>query len=130
MTRDEARAAVRTAVTAEMAHRGWNIADLHQAARIDPGTVSDFLAGTRWPQIKTLGRIEQALGWKAGTIAAVLAGGPVPDVGGEPEDREDEEEATLRFRRPEGISDQEWDRIREEARGFIEWQIDRASQER
>ena len=129
MNREEARAAVRVAVTAEMASRGWNIADLRNAADIDPGTIGDFLDGSRWPQIRTLGKIEKALDWPAGTIAAMLAGAPAPTVGGPTEDRKIAED-TLRFRRPDGISDQEWERIREEARGFIEWQIERAARER
>lgn len=129
MEREGARAAVRIAVTAEMSHRGWNIADLKDAAQVDPGTIADFLEGNRWPQIKTLGKIERAVGWSAGTIAGMLAGAPGPTVGGHTQDRE-AEEATLRFRRPDGISDEKWEQLKAEAEGIIEWTIDRASRER
>ncbi len=128
MNRDEARAAIRTAVTAEMTHRGWNIGNLAQVAEIDPNTVGDFLNGSRWPQIKTLGRVERALEWPGGTVAAMLAGGPAPSVGGGGDDADDPEE--LLYRRPEGISDQEWERVKSESRRFIEWQIEQAARER
>lgn len=75
---------------------GW----LCERADLDPGTVGDFLAGTRWPKSRTQGRIEKALGWPAGTIHQIGGGTPVdpallevnPDespetVGDETEDR-------------------------------------------
>lgn len=130
MVSEEARTAVRVAVQAELGHRGWNIAQLRDATGTDNGTLGDFLSGARWPRIKTLGAIEKALGWPAGTIASMLAGGPAPSVGGETEDVGNEDEDTLLYRRPEGISDDEWERIKKESRGFIEWQIQRAAEER
>lgn len=130
MDREAARSAVRVAVQAELGHRGWNIAQLREATGIDSGTLSDFLNGVRWPRIKTLGTIEKALGWPAGSVASMLAGGPPPTVGGASEDEPDEDEDTLLYRRPEGLTDEEWEQVKRESRGFIEWQIQRAAQER
>lgn len=112
-----------------MSQRRWTNTELSKRASVDLNTIGDFLSGARWPKSPTQGGIEFALGWPPGTISAIAAGMEVPPVGGRSEDREIEED-TLRFRRPDGISDQEWERIREEARGFIEWQIDKANRER
>lgn len=121
------------AVAAWLAAHHRNPSWLVVESGADPGTISDFLNGSRWPKLGTQGKIEKALGWSPGTIRQIGNGGDVPDVtadvGGASEDQGRGED-TLRFRRPDGISDQEWERIREEARGFIEWQIDRASRER
>lgn len=57
------RAEVRGEVRAAMAARGWNNAELAEAADVDPKTVNDFIAGRRWPQAKTLNAIEKAFGW-------------------------------------------------------------------
>lgn len=125
MDREAARTAVRVAIQAELGHRGWNITQLRDETGIDNGTLGDFLNGQRWPQIKTLGRIEKAVEWPPGTIASMLAGGPPPVVGGQPEDVEE-----LLYRRPEGLSDQEWERIKAKAGRYIEWEIEQAAQER
>lgn len=127
---EAARVAVRHAVTAEMAHRGWNIQQLHEASGLDKSTLGDFLDGSRWPRIKTLGALEKAVEWPAGTIVRMLDGGEAPPVGGPAHDADSGEEDALLYRRPEGLSDQEWEQIKQESRGFIEWQINRAAQER
>lgn len=129
MEREAGRSAVRVAVQAEMGHRGWNIAQLRDATGIDNGTLGDFLSGQRWPQIKTQGAIERALGWPAGTIAGMLAGSPAPAVGGPTEDDETDI-GDLLYRRPEGLTDEQWEQVKQESRGFIEWQIQRAAEER
>lgn len=126
---DDDRSRVRAAVTAEMAHRGWNIADLASGAKVDPGTISDFLSGERWPQIRTLGRVERALAWPAGAVARMLNGGAAPAVGGSTDDPEEPDDELL-YRRPDGLSDAEWDQVKRESREFIEWQIEKASRER
>lgn len=129
-TKNQQRAA--RAVAARMAHLEWNNAQLVAATGADPGTIGDFLNEKRWPKIGTQGKIERALGWVPGTLQAIAAGADEPDpdfdVGTQAQDASDE--LDLRYRRPDGVSDQEWERIREEARGFIEWQIDRAAKER
>lgn len=79
-SREESRREVRLAVRAHMAWRGWNKAELQDAAGIDPNTAGDFLNGQRWPQARTLARIEKALEWAPGTISAALEGAPLPAV--------------------------------------------------
>lgn len=37
---------------------------------------------------------------------------------------------SLLYRRPDGVSDQEWERIRDQSRDYIEWLIDKAARER
>lgn len=71
--REEARGRVRAA----LAEKGWNVADLAREAKIDPGTIGDFLNGTRWPQLATRQKIDRALGWWPGSID-FYARGQVP----------------------------------------------------
>lgn len=78
MNRDLKAAAA--AVEAAAGARGWNIRDLASAADVDPATVTDFLAGKRWPRISTRGALERALGWPGGSIATVAGGGAAPDA--------------------------------------------------
>ena len=59
----------------------------------------------------------------------MLEGGEAPSVGGDTEDA-DEEVSDLLYRRPEGLSDAEWEQVKVESREYIEWQIEKASRER
>lgn len=79
-SREDAQREVRVAVRRHMASRGWNKAELQEAAGIDPNTAGDFLNGRRWPQGRTLSKIERALEWPPGTIAAALEGAPLPET--------------------------------------------------
>ena len=121
----EARRRVRVAVRGEMGRRGWNIQQLIDASGLDRSTLGDFLEGNRWPQSRTLGAIEKALDWPVSSIAHMLEGGDPPTVGGPADDPETE--VDLLYRRPEGLSDDEWARVKRESREFIEWQIEKAS---
>ena len=125
-TKNQQRAA--NAVAARMAHLEWNNAQLVAATKSDPGTIGDFLNWKRWPKLGTQGKIEHALGWPAGSLRAIAAGGPAPSptvtVGPRSEDRKPSDDA-VRFRRPDGLTDQQWQRIRSEAQEFIEWQIEK-----
>lgn len=125
-TKNQQRAA--HAVAARMAHLEWNNTQLVAATKADPGTVGDFLNGKRWPKIGTQGKIEHALDWPAGTLRSIASGGPAPDpagtVGGPRQDQDPYDDA-VRFRRPDGLSDQQWQRVKDEAQGFIEWQIEK-----
>lgn len=125
----EARRRVRIAVRAEMGVRGWNTQDLIDASGLDRSTLGDFLAGTRWPQSRTLGAVERALGWVPGAIAEMLEGGDPPSVGGSGDDAASSGDSLL-YRRPDGLSDEEWEKVKQESREYIEWQIERASRER
>lgn len=115
------------AVAAWMAHLEWNNTQLVAATGADPGTIGDFLNGKRWPKIGTQGKIERALGWTPGTLRLIASGGPEPvvAVGGRRHDQ-DQYDDSLRFRRPEGLTDQQWSRVRDNVEEFLEWQIERA----
>ncbi len=129
-TNNQQRAA--HAVAARMAHLEWNNTQLVAATRADPGTIGDFLNGKRWPKIGTQGKIERALDWPAGTLRTIAAGGLAPEpsdpVGARRQDRDQNDDA-LRFRRPDGLTDQQWERVKDGTREYIEWQIDRAARE-
>lgn len=127
--KEESRRRVRIAVKGAMSSRGWNIQQLIDASGLDRSTLGDFLAGERWPQSRTLGAIERSLDWPPGSIANVLEGGEPPAVSGPAQDAPQEEDSLL-YRRPEGLTDQEWEQVKAESRGFIEWQIERAARER
>jgi transcriptional regulator with XRE-family HTH domain len=61
--------------------KGWGQADLAREAKVDPATVSDFLSGARWPQLRTQGKLETALGLPLGEIASLGAdAAPTPEV--------------------------------------------------
>lgn len=79
MATEETKAAARTAAKAAMARKGWNQVALSRQAKIDPNTVSSFLAGSRWPTIATLGKIETALELTPGTLAGLGEDGAPPD---------------------------------------------------
>lgn len=80
------RELARLAVHAACARRGWGPTELASHAKIDPGTAGDFLAGTRYPKIPTLAKIEAALEWPSGSITAIGAGATSPDEDGGPDD--------------------------------------------
>lgn len=76
MTQQDAREAVRDQLVA----RRWSAARLAREARIDPGTVGDFLRGDTAPWPITLGAIEGALGMDPGHLARLVENGPPDDV--------------------------------------------------
>lgn len=83
MTEQSGRDWVRQRVETELSNRGWNIADLAREAGTDPGTVGDFLGGSRWPQYATRSRIATALGWTPDSIALIERGAePMPGTVG------------------------------------------------
>ncbi|WP_161387594.1 helix-turn-helix domain-containing protein [Enterococcus hirae] len=57
-----------------LAELGWNGSDLAREAKVDVGTVGDFLREERMPRIATLSRLEKALGWDPGSIDAAARG--------------------------------------------------------
>ncbi len=126
--RSRGRVRARRAVQAELAAAGWNPADLAKRADLDPGTVDDFVSGDRWIKIRTQGRIEQALGWAPGTMAAIVEGEEPPAVGAGRQDDDAPDE--LRFRRPPDLSDAEWARLRTSLQDYLEFQIERAARDR
>lgn len=130
-TRNQQRAA--HAVAAWMAKEQWNNTQLVALTKADPGTIGDFLNGKRWPKIGTQGKIESALGWEPGTLRAIAMGGPVPDLAdpvGAPPENGDEGDDSLRFRRPPGLTDDQWADVKDKVRGIVEWQIERTVRDR
>jgi hypothetical protein len=130
-TNNQRRAA--DAVAARMAHLEWNNTQLVAATGADPGTIGDFLNGKRWPKLGTQGKIERALGWSPGTLRTVAAGGPAPEptatVGGASQDGGQQDDAA-RFRRPDGLTDEQWERVREMTEEFMAWQAEREKRRR
>jgi hypothetical protein len=117
------------AIAAWLAGHLRNPAWLVEQTGVDPGTIGDFLNGVRWPKLSTQGKIEAAVGWEPGTIRRIGNGADVPafgeTVGADRHDGQESEEDALMFRRPDGLSDDDWKQIKRESRGFIEWQIQR-----
>jgi hypothetical protein len=66
------RELVRRAVRREVAPEG-RLAFAKRAG-VDPGTLASFLDGTRWPQSRTLSKIEAAIGWAPGYIFDLAEG--------------------------------------------------------
>jgi hypothetical protein len=118
------------AIAAWLAAHHRNPAWLVDETGVDPSTIGDFLNGVRWPKLSTQGKLEAAVGWDAGTIRRIGNGADVPafaeTVGGAAETETASGEDALLFRRPRGLTDGEWEQIKRESRGFIEWQIQRA----
>lgn len=101
-----------------------SIEQFAEGAQIDPGTLRDFINGIRQPQVRTIGAIEIGLGWEPGTIKAIARGEIVgPRVEGAPTDE-------LRYQRPPDMSDSDWERLKARALQTIEWELDRAAEER
>lgn len=69
MPTEAGKATARAAVRQKMA--GRTIEQVADLANIDPQTFGDFLAGRRWPRLKTLNKIEDALELTRGTLAAI-----------------------------------------------------------
>src|SRR5579875_3026864 len=64
------------------AELGKDRAELARIAEVDNKTLASLESGQRWPRDRSRARIEQALRWRPGSIAALLAGGeptPMPD---------------------------------------------------
>jgi hypothetical protein len=130
-TNNQRRAA--DAVAARMAHLEWNNTQLVAATGADPGTIGDFLNGKRWPKLGTQGKIERALSWAPGTLRTIAAGGPAPEPAdnvGAGRQTGDHQDDMLRFRRPDGLTDQQWERVRGLTEEFIAWEIERTSRGR
>lgn len=70
----------------------------------------------------TMGAVDRALSWAPGSVASILAGGePTPvaaeqelsrSVGVEQKDAQPSDDDAILYRRPAGISDEEWERRR------------------
>lgn len=124
-------------VAAWLARNEKNPAWLVDQTGADPGTIGDFLNGLRWPKTGTQGKIEKALGWHPGTIRQIGNGADIDppmvslrkdiptSVGGNTDDAD-----SLLYRRPDGMSDADWERLKNETREYLKWLIERAARER
>lgn len=101
---------------------------------IDASTVTQWLRGRR-PSFQLA--VAAAEAFRVPAVGALSAAGyevearrdvEEASVGGRAEDAELEDD--LLYRRPEGLTDQEWEQIKKDARGYLEWQIDKAARER
>ena len=130
MPNNEGRTRARLAVAAELAHREWSPSRLARESGADPGTIGDFLGGKRWIKLPTQGKVERALGWRAGTLAAIEAGQEPPQIGDSlGGDTEDSGIATIKARKPANMSDEDFKRLLNEYEEEIEWKLNRASRE-
>ena len=81
---------------------------------------------------QTLKQIDLVMGWPAGTSAGVLAGATPPRPGRQaaivsaPSDDQD----TILYRRPEGMSEAQWERLRAENSRYWQWQLSQTDLER
>lgn len=86
---------------------------------------------------ESLASVSRVLGWAPGTWRAILDDPDatvshqqltpegVDTVGDTPEDDD-----SLLYRRPDGMSDHDWDELKDKTREYLEWLIDRAARER
>lgn len=76
---------------------------------------------------QTMKQLDTVMGWPAGTSAGILRGGDGPEtVSGPAHD----DESTLMYERPKGLSDAEWAKLKASVGEYVEWQLDRFSRER
>lgn len=102
---------------------------------IDASTVTQWLRGRR-PSFQLATTAATAFGTNVAN--ALAAAGYELDIWGDPTqatvgaDHDDSQqlEDSLLYRRPEGLADEEWEEIKRETRGYLEWQIERAARER
>jgi hypothetical protein len=129
MPTEAGRKAARMAVQREIARTGGDGVALGRKAGVHAQTIQAFVNGSRWPALKTLGRIDVALGWPAGTLSAIAEGGypeGVPDPATEVVVPAVNTYNQVLYVRPDGVSDEDWDQIVTSAQGYIEWQIQQA----
>lgn len=117
-------------VAAWLAQNELSITWLAETAGADPGTVGDFLNGSRWPKVGTQGRFEKALGWPAGSIRQIGQGreldlpSSVPSVGGSEQDPSHYVESPG-DRAAKGMSDDDvlrrLEQMQEDIRAMSEW---------
>lgn len=74
----DGRARSRLAVQDVLVELGLGPYEFARKADVDPGTLTDFLAGKRWPQPATRKKISLALGWPPQGIDMIARGEPLP----------------------------------------------------
>ena len=72
-----------------------------RGANVDPKTLASLEKGERWPHTSTRSKIEAALGWEVGSLAAMLDGGDATPM------HRDEANAISRLRHPSNLRELE-----------------------
>ncbi len=107
--------------------------DVAEAAGIGYRTLVNLLAGK---STRAEAAVEVVLGWGVGSVQQVLAGGEprpgaapsaTPDAPVRPSSQDAE---ALRFQRPAGLSDDEWDELRRQQADYWEYLVSKAAKER
>lgn len=125
MPTEAGKKAARVAAQREVARTGSDGVDLARRAEVHEQTVQAFLNGRRWPSLKTLGKLDAALGWPVGTLSAI-AEEVEADPGADTVSAHSDTGDALLIARPDGLSDDEWHRIKDDAQGYIQWQLSKA----
>lgn len=135
-----------------MDHHGYTQTDV--AAMGGPSTTTQSKVRNSDDSIsrQTQRQLDAVMGWPPGTAAGVLQGRhvegvftptepdtpiPLPAAGEQtppglvsPQPVGQDEEDTLLFARPDGLSDAEWEKVRNEAGALIQWLAEKAARER
>lgn len=116
-------------VAAMRVQRGWSKEEAARRAGVSSITWKRVEDGLRVQDAK-LGRVVQALGYylsEEGVIRQPVSLEKTP----RPDDVKPEEaQDTLLYRRPDGLSDAEWDKLKAETRDYLDYLIDKAARER
>lgn len=120
---------------------GWSQARLEAAGGPSKPIQARLLAGD-WTSQRpndVAEKVDRGFGWPEGTAWQVLTTGydPVADPPGvslkkahQPRADRQQDADSLLYRRPDGLSDAEWERLKSETREYLEWLIEKASRER
>lgn len=131
------------AVLAWRETHGLSQAAVHQNGGPSDTTQSAIEAGA-WRSArphKTLVKVDDGFGWPGGTATRILYDGydPIadppalrmsPEPGGTHVESRSDDADSLLYRRPDDISDSEWERLKAETRDYLEYLIDKAARER
>jgi hypothetical protein len=119
LTKEAAVRAVRREIDAN-----WTRVSFAKKAKIDPGTLADFLEGKRWAHRSTQAKIEQTLGWAVGSIEDLAHGVPFEQAVG-PGGHTPTHAATGRLG-PRDLSDLSLEQLAEEQRRIADEMLRRA----
>lgn len=123
-----------THVRARRAHKDWTQLDVYNQGGPSNSTLTAVEdARPPGPSRSTLRKLDVGLQWESGSARRVLEGGePTPleatpaGVGSDPVGGDDDDDGSLNYRRPEGLTDEQWRQLRARTRNMIEWEIEQA----
>lgn len=118
---------------------GWSQARLEAAGGPSKPIQMKLLMG-EWSSQRpndVADKVDRGFGWPPGTAWRVLTTGydPIADPPGvslvkrPPRDAASAEDSLL-YRRPDGLTDAEWEHLKDETRTYLEYLIDKAARER